>query len=241
MNNYIVYMHIFPNNKKYIGITSKTPHKRWQNGSGYTLEKQPVMYHAIQKYGWENVEHYILKTGINRNDAIDTEKKLIKIHKTNCRRYGNLYGYNMTDGGDGKSGARHSETAKNKMSKSRLNGNFTSDRCPASRKVICDGVIYNSLTDFKRQNNVRGAVSAWLIGKKAMPVQWYNKHLMYLDVGFDVVKCQKKPHSYCIQYKDHIFDSQKDCAEYFGVSAATITRWFQNKKNKEIGINRVKK
>lgn len=32
---YIVYMHICPNNKKYIGITSQKPEKRWGNGKNY--------------------------------------------------------------------------------------------------------------------------------------------------------------------------------------------------------------
>lgn len=32
---YIVYVHIFPNGKKYFGITSKAPNQRWENGKGY--------------------------------------------------------------------------------------------------------------------------------------------------------------------------------------------------------------
>ena len=50
MKKYIVYMHIFPNNKKYIGITSKTPNGRWEGGTGYNKIRQPMMYNAIQKY-----------------------------------------------------------------------------------------------------------------------------------------------------------------------------------------------
>lgn len=37
---YIVYMHIFPNGKKYIGMTGKKPSYRWENGlSGYVEKK----------------------------------------------------------------------------------------------------------------------------------------------------------------------------------------------------------
>ena len=58
-NNYTVYMHIFPNNKVYIGITNKNVNSRWRkNGVGYT--NCPRMNNAINKYGWENVEHKIL-------------------------------------------------------------------------------------------------------------------------------------------------------------------------------------
>lgn len=35
MNNYIVYKHIFPNNKIYIGLTRQKPERRWRNGDGY--------------------------------------------------------------------------------------------------------------------------------------------------------------------------------------------------------------
>lgn len=62
--NFCVYKHTFPNGKMYIGITSKTPNNRWENGTGYTKQHQPVMYYAIQKYGWNNVKHEILFTDL---------------------------------------------------------------------------------------------------------------------------------------------------------------------------------
>ena len=51
-NNYTVYMHISPSNKRYIGITSKSVNKRWNNGLGYI--KNDHFWRAIQKYGWNN-------------------------------------------------------------------------------------------------------------------------------------------------------------------------------------------
>ena len=57
-NNYTVYMHIFPNNKRYIGITSMGVKNRWRKGKGYY--KCQLIYKAIQKYGWENIKHEIL-------------------------------------------------------------------------------------------------------------------------------------------------------------------------------------
>lgn len=49
MKKWIVCVHIFPNNKKYFGITSKKPNDRWEGGSGYG-DNQPVMKSAIAKY-----------------------------------------------------------------------------------------------------------------------------------------------------------------------------------------------
>lgn len=96
MNTYKLYLHTFPNNKHYVGITSaKDPNKRWCNGKGY--EKQPLMHNAIRKYGWENVQHHILLDGLTREEACEREKFYISIFRSNNFKYG----YNMTFGGEG--------------------------------------------------------------------------------------------------------------------------------------------
>lgn len=112
-----VYMHVNKiNNKKYIGITSKKPEQRWKNGLGYQ-SSQPVFYNAIKKYGWDNFEHIVIEDNLTEKEAKLTEIKLIAKYKTNCRKYKNPpYGYNMTDGGDGTLGKKHSEEAKKKIS-----------------------------------------------------------------------------------------------------------------------------
>ena len=89
--NYCVYEHIFPNDKKYIGI-SYDPEKRWGNGKGY--KKQPKIARAINKYGWENVTHNIIIDGISKEQAETLEKYLIAELKTIDR------GYNTSTGGN---------------------------------------------------------------------------------------------------------------------------------------------
>ena len=37
--NYVVYCHIFPNKKRYVGITSQKPEYRWNNGKGYRTQR----------------------------------------------------------------------------------------------------------------------------------------------------------------------------------------------------------
>ena len=93
MNNYKVYMHIFPNNKVYIGITSQKPKRRWNNGQGY--KNNQYMTNAIMKYGWDNVIHKILCTNLKKEEAEEIEIKLIKEYKANNKRYG----YNIEYGG----------------------------------------------------------------------------------------------------------------------------------------------
>ena len=225
---YIVYMHIFPNGKKYIGMTDKKPSYRWENGlSGYVEKKQKAMYNAIKEYGWENVKHIILYEDLNYEEALEKEIQLIKKYKTNCHRYGDKYGYNMTDGGKGTKGHKCSAETKEKLrvETAKRKGKL----CPNSKPVICDGVEYESLTSFEKINNVKHA-GIWMYGKKAMPVEWYNKGLHYKDVDFSIIRCQKVPHNNKIYYDGQIFSSQAEFARYIGVDAPVVCRWIKNNK-----------
>lgn len=92
-NNYILYMHISPSNKYYIGITSQNIEKRWQNGYGYKTNKH--FWRAIQKYGWDNFEHKILKQNLTKEKAEELEIYYIqKYNSTNVD-----FGYNKAPGG----------------------------------------------------------------------------------------------------------------------------------------------
>lgn len=93
MNDYCVYMHIFPNSKKYIGITCQKPKYRWGKHGRY--EHNIYMMNAINKYGWENVKHIILYDNLTKEKAEQKEIELIKQYKCNKREYG----YNIENGG----------------------------------------------------------------------------------------------------------------------------------------------
>lgn len=88
---YSVYCHTFPNGKRYVGISSDCE-KRWRNGKGY--ETQPKMDRAIKKYGWENIKHDIVLSGLSKEQANELEKYLIAELNTIQN------GYNVTIGGD---------------------------------------------------------------------------------------------------------------------------------------------
>lgn len=103
MNNnsasFYLYIHIVPskissykNDKYYVGITSRTPQVRWANGIGY---KTQMFYRAIQKYGWDNIEHRILASRLTQNQAEELEKEIISYLKSNQPEYG----YNIAPGG----------------------------------------------------------------------------------------------------------------------------------------------
>ncbi len=125
---FCLYVHIAPNNKKYFGITSQSPENRWQcDGAGY--KTQPLIWRAIQKYGWDNIQHIVLADNLSKEWACKLEQDLIWKYQTNNPKYG----YNLTAGGDGilsyhmteeqrkrigdaGRGRHHTEEAKRKMS-----------------------------------------------------------------------------------------------------------------------------
>lgn len=92
---YSVYKHTAPNGKVYIGITKNDVKIRWKSGYGY--KQQRLFWRAIQKYGWDNIKHEVLVSGLSADEAKDKEVELILSLKSNNP----LYGYNVTSGGDG--------------------------------------------------------------------------------------------------------------------------------------------
>ena len=67
MKRWCVYVHTTPSHKVYVGITSQNPIKRWNNGLGYN--RQIYFYRAILKYGWDNIKHEIIVSGISGEEA----------------------------------------------------------------------------------------------------------------------------------------------------------------------------
>lgn len=88
LNCYKVYMHIFPNGKKYFGSTGATLQQRWNNGRGYCFQNK--VFDAICKYGWNNINHYLLFDNLAEREAKAIENALISKYKT----YKKTYGYN---------------------------------------------------------------------------------------------------------------------------------------------------
>lgn len=92
---FFVYEHVNRiNNKKYIGITTQKPERRWKNGNGY--KNNTRFFNAITKYGWSNFDHNILAENTLPSTAFQMEKDLITKYKTTDPKYG----YNNSTGGD---------------------------------------------------------------------------------------------------------------------------------------------
>lgn len=146
-NNYTVYMHVNKiNNKKYVGITSQKVENRWSGGKGY--QECTYFKNAVNKYGWDNFEHLILFTGLNKDKANNYEILLIELFQSNNRDKG----YNLTSGGGGIKGLKMSEDTKKKMSES-----HKGEKHPLYNKNRTDEVkLKISETKKKSDNNKRG-------------------------------------------------------------------------------------
>lgn len=128
---YSVYMHICPNNKKYIGITMQSADKRWANGLGYRHQKH--FYYAILKYGWDNIKHVVVASGLTKSEAGELERNLIAEHKTTDRNYG----YNISPGGE------YSRYGVKNLHYNQKKNN------PASKSVVCVelNVVFDTMTE----------------------------------------------------------------------------------------------
>ena len=131
MNDYCVYCHTTPSNRKYVGI-SCDPKKRWNEGRGYS--KNYIFYRAIKKYGWDNIKHEILYDGIDLETAKEIEANLISDWHLTDRRYG----YNLASTKDGLC-----EESRRLMSLARAGNNYCEGRVLSeeSKKKISDSLI----------------------------------------------------------------------------------------------------
>lgn len=103
--------------KRYIGITRQRPGQRWlrhkhnanQGGDG-------VLCRSIRKHGPAAFTFEVIACARSHEDLCALEQMLIAQHGT---FWEDGCGYNLTRGGDGQVGRRHSEETRRKMSASR--------------------------------------------------------------------------------------------------------------------------
>lgn len=123
---YVVYLHKNPlNYKKYIGMTSQSPKKRWgANGIGY--KDNATFWSEIQKFGWDFFDHIIMFETTSEEEAYAKEKELIAYFKTIDPEWG----YNSAEGGLGLYGYNLTEEIKKSLRQATIeNGQAKAVRC----------------------------------------------------------------------------------------------------------------
>lgn len=139
-----------PSGKKYYGITRNVITRFNGHKKSATAGSKRRLSVAIRKYGWENFKKEILCNG-NLSVVKQLEKSAIATDRTM-----NPFGYNMTEGGDGVFGVRHTDEQKAKWSNSRK-GMKSPDGTGAK--------ISAALKGRKRPQEVGEKISAALVGR----------------------------------------------------------------------------
>ena len=245
--NYSVYMHVCPNGKVYIGITGNEPNVRWQNGLGYRGNK--YFSNAIKKYGWKNIIHMVIEDNLTKEQAENMEIELIAKFKSNDRRYG----YNIQNGGN--SIGKHSVESKQKMSE-KMRNKFKNGCNPNAKKVYCDEIIFNSIKECANYYSINtGTMVGWLLEINPMNSDFQQLNLRYATEN-DLNECEKydskkhgdkasvvinvlKTSSKLVHCDGIIFNSIKECANYYSIKMATMSRWLRGKNKMPLDFQKL--
>ena len=156
---WIIYMYTFPNGKRYIGKTSRTIKERQASSEWVGYCESTILKRAIDKYGIDNIVQEILfKVTVTDEYAARLEQICILLFKANCLRFSEpSYGYNMTDGGEGVCGYKHTDDAKQRMSdakKGKVGQNANSSKpvyCIELDKTFANAVEAEKCTGVSRK------------------------------------------------------------------------------------------
>ena len=175
-NNYKVYIHINKTNgKRYYGITKQEPKKRWQNGKKYGNNDH--FTNAINYYGWDNFDHIVIARGLTEEEAKWLEIELIRELDTTNRDKG----YNITKGGEGTNGYKHTEETRKNISKihkgktlsdetrKKLSESHKGKNSPSAKRIYCVelDMYFDTVTEASEYVGChRSNISSVLIGNR---------------------------------------------------------------------------
>lgn len=173
--NYIIYLRTNKiNGKQYVGQTNNFDRRqkqwnclKWDYANKYLSEDR-------NKYGLENFETTIIDESENKNEAWELEKIYIKKYNT---KFPN--GYNLSDGGRGRTNCFVSDETRMKISKAHKGkklGKFTESHkqkiADSQSKTVyqytLDGVLVeiNKTSKFKREGYSSSNISRCCNGKR---------------------------------------------------------------------------
>ena len=160
------YIYIFQNkinHKIYVGKTNNLDKRLLQhldivkNGKTIGGRTFNLIHKAISKYGIENFSFLSLDEFEDEKECLETEKFWIEFFRSDVNRFGNECGYNLTAGGDGITGKRHSIESRNKISKGLTGRKVSISTCNKQSKVhkeISSSGRSDHLKSFRFQENI---------------------------------------------------------------------------------------
>lgn len=98
--------------------------------------------------------------------------------------------------------------------------------------VICDDKIFNSIKECANYYNVSyNAMVSWLNKTEAMPQQFFDMKLHFKKDNFENCNYKIQQGIKKIECENMIFESLKECAEYYNIKESTMRSWL-NHSNK---------
>lgn len=138
------------NNKWYVGQTIGTLDERWKRHvqrSKNTKSTKSHLHAAMVKYGIEHFETITLMDGLSDKQELDKWEKIF----ISCFESRNpAFGYNLTKGGWGSLGWKHSEESRNKMSLQRIGNQYAKGFKHSEETRAKLSKAYNRNPAFKR-------------------------------------------------------------------------------------------
>lgn len=143
----VIYKYTSPSNKSYIG---QTIHEQTRFARHRRMEGDNKFHNAIKKYGFDNFEYEVLFTIYDERTRV--KQKLDLMERYYINRYDSFNnGYNMTLGGDGGSGTKHTEEFKKCLSKRMKENNPSWNMTDEWRKHIGNSQMGKKMSDKMKQ------------------------------------------------------------------------------------------
>jgi group I intron endonuclease len=140
----LIYKINFPSNKCYIGVTTRKLIDRIYDHRECIMSGNQVLYKAFRKYGFENTVWEILDVVEDKDELFNLELFYVNKFKSNKWKYG----YNMTDGGEGRNNSKHSKETLAKISGSNNHGAKINEELAEKIKIdLSKGESYKSISE----------------------------------------------------------------------------------------------
>lgn len=131
MKRGFIYKIVSPTNKIYIGKTFNLK-KRIESYRGLYCENQRLLFNSLKKYGWSNHTFEIIFEDYCDNDYLSELESKYIIEYNSFIGYNFEFGMNLTLGGEGCVGFKHTEETKRMISETKIKSERTEKEILAS-------------------------------------------------------------------------------------------------------------
>lgn len=120
MKHWYIYKITSPKGRVYIGRTCDMK-RRMERYSYLDCIEQTAIYRSIKKHGWESHKYEVIDEFDGTNSECNSKEIFwVRTYMSNIRKYPKMKGLNLTDGGGGTHGYKHTDKAKKAISDKKI-------------------------------------------------------------------------------------------------------------------------